>query len=310
MIYTVTLNPAVDRTIIQPDFALNEMNRISKVVDHAGGKGINVSKMIRNLNGESIALGIISGLSGEFIRRELDELGIKNNFTVGEGKTRTNLKIVDMVNETYTDLNEPGSTVSEKVLKEVEKSIFDVIERDDIIIFAGSLPKGIDVIVYADWISKAKDKGCKVFFDADDEALELGVNSAPYLIKPNINELERLFGTEIHTTEEAVNCSKKLLDKGVEVVVVSKGEEGCLLVSRDLILETSGLAVDVKSTVGAGDSMVAGLAYAIENNYSLEDALRLGVACSTASIIEEGTTMGKIENIRKFLDIIEIRQRN
>ncbi len=300
MIYTITLNPALDKTIMQNNFKINEVNRINEVIESAGGKGINVSKIIKNLNGESVALGILGGRQGDFIKSQLDAVGIKNNFIYGEGNTRTNIKIVDLINHTYTDLNAEGMFVSEETLNRFEEYMFQTIKEGDILVMAGSVPPNIDKKIYKDWIIKAKEKNCKVLLDADDELLKYGVSAGSYLIKPNIYELERLFKLKIKTKEQAIDCGKELLGNGVNIVVISMGSEGCIVITNSKVISAAALDVEVKSTVGAGDAMVGAFAYAIERNMSIEDALCLGVASSAASIQFEGTTMGTLDTINNL----------
>jgi 1-phosphofructokinase len=300
MIYTITLNPAVDKTVIQDNFRIDEVNRIKDVREDAGGKGINVSKMIKNLKGESIALGLIAGRQGEFIKDQLDQLAIKNNFSFVEGNTRTNTKIVDLVNQTYTDLNEKGMPVSEETLNKLEAHIFGLAKDGDILVIAGSVPSGVGNDIYQKWIMKANQNNIKVILDADGALMKEGIKAGPYLIKPNIHELETLFNQKIDTIEGAVDCGKQLLTYGIKVVVISRGVEGSILITDSKVLYANALKVDVKSTVGAGDSMVGAFAYAFENDLSMTEALRLGVACSSASVQEEGTKMGEMETIEAF----------
>ncbi|PKM49220.1 MAG: 1-phosphofructokinase [Firmicutes bacterium HGW-Firmicutes-7] len=308
MIYTITLNPAIDKRIILNNFKIDGVNRFNDEREDAGGKGINVSKMIHNLGGNSTALGVVAGSSGYFIKDQLDQMGILHSFTEGDGNTRTNLKIVDPTYQTYTDINEEGRPISDQVLKQLEKNLFGIIKKGDILVLAGSVPNNVSKDIYGRWIKIAKEKDVKVLLDAEGELLMQGILSGPYLIKPNIHELEGLLNKSVQTQAEAIECGKMLLDHDIKIVVISRGSEGCILVSEDKVLHVPGLVVDVKSTVGAGDSMVGALAYAIEMGYSLEEAIVLGVASSTATIQEEGSIMGSLENIMKIKDTVKIHQ--
>lgn len=306
MIYTVTLNPAVDKTIILNNLMIDQVNRAGTVREDPGGKGINVSKMIKNLKGESIALGICAGRTGSFIKSQLDELGIKHHFIEADGQTRTNIKIVDQLNGTYTDINETGTPVSEEVLMAVEELIFSYLAKDDFLVLAGSVPANVSKTIYKEWIKRAHTVQAKVILDADREMLKEGVLAEPYLIKPNMHELEELCDQKIETVEKAVELAQNLLKGKTEVIVISRGEKGCIVVSKDEILSVEGLKVPVKSTVGAGDSMVAALAYALNSNSSLKDAITLGVAASGATVMQEGTIMGEWETIEELKEKVNI----
>ena len=297
MITTITLNPAVDKTIRINKFSIGEVNRVTSVRLDAGGKGINVSKVIKNLGGISIAMGILSGKSGEFIKEYLDNIKILNDFVFTEGETRTNIKVVDEINHTNTDINEAGPRASDKDLNEVSDKIFNNISSEDIIIFSGSVPSNVDKKIYGNWIIRAKEKGAKTILDADGELLKNGISSGPYLVKPNIDELEAMFNRKISGVKDATEIAKSLLDYGIAIVVVSLGSKGAIFVNNESSIYAHGLKVDVKSTVGAGDSMVAALAYSIEKGLSFEAAVKLAASTSAANVMTSGTEASDINTI-------------
>ena len=297
MITTITLNPAVDKTIKVNNFSVGNVNRIEAIRLDAGGKGINVSKVIKNLGGKSKAMGILSGNSGKFIKEYLDSINILNDFVFTEGETRTNIKVVDEISHTNTDINEAGPEASDKDLDEVSGKIFSNINSEDIIIFSGSVPSNVDKKIYGDWIKKAKAKGAKTILDADGELLKNAISAGPYLVKPNIDELEGMFNKKINGVKEAVEIAKGLLDYGIVIVVVSLGSKGAIFVNKEKSIYAHGLKVDVKSTVGAGDSMVAALAYSIEEGLSFEESVKLAVATGTANVMTSGTEASDIKTI-------------
>lgn len=300
MIYTVTLNPAIDQTIVIDNFSINQVNRTVEVREDIGGKGINVSKMIRNLQGESIAMGILGGNKGVFIEEQLKKMGIPTSFIKTDSNTRTNIKIVDKIKNTFTDINESGAPVPRRTIRALEEQLFHTLTDDDLMILAGSVPSNVEKDIYAKWIRLGKQKKIKTLLDAEGDLLKAGVQEGPYLIKPNIHELEGLFGQRINSVRECMELSKQLFNYGIEIIVVSMGEEGCLLMTRDRALRAKGLKVAVKSTVGAGDSMVAALAHVLGSGGSLEEALILGVAASSASIQHEGTIMGSWKEVQQL----------
>ena len=297
MIITVTLNPAIDKTLEVDNCTIGSINRVSSIKIDAGGKGINVSKVIKSLEGESIALGALAGSTGEFIKSYLDDEKIKNDFIFAEGETRTNIKIVDKVKNTNTDINEPGNSISEEDIKRIKEKVFNDIKEEDILVLSGSVPQGVEKNIYEVWIKDAKQLGVKTILDADGELLKQGLLSGPYLIKPNIHELEKLFDVKINGVEEVISLCKSIFDYGVNIIAVSLGSEGALFMNREKTIYAHGLKVEVKSTVGAGDSMVAALALALDKDYSFEKAVTLSVAAATAGVMTEGTTAGSLEDI-------------
>lgn len=224
MIYTVTLNPALDKTVEIPSLTVDAVNRIKSVRTDPGGKGINVSKVIRELGGESIAVGILGGNTGRSIRAALEAMGIKTGFRFSEGETRTNLKVIDPANHTNTDINEPGCAVPEEVLDSLLRDMQNELERGDIVVLSGSLPEGAAEDTYGVWVKTCKKTGAKVFLDVDGKLLAAGVREAPYLIKPNDNELSVLAGKKLFTPEEVSREARALMENyGIAKVVVSMG---------------------------------------------------------------------------------------
>lgn len=301
MIITVTLNPAVDKTVGINNVNINSVNRVSSVRLDAGGKGINVSKVVLRLGGTSKALGFLGGRAGTFIKDYLDEMQIENDFVVVKGETRTNLKIVDPVEHTNTDINEMGPQITVKDIKQIEKQILQSANEKTIIVFSGSVPPNVEPDIYQQWIDQAKKKGAKTILDADGEMMRLGIMAGPYLIKPNIHELERLLNRKITSIDEVVAAAKFLMaEHGVEMVVISMGEKGALFLNKQVTILAEGLVVDVKSTVGAGDSMVAALAYALDHEETFEKAVTLAVAAGTANVMTYGTEPSALALIQEL----------
>jgi 1-phosphofructokinase len=301
MIITVTLNPAVDKTVEINDVHINRVNRVLSVRLDAGGKGINVSKIIMSLGGESRAIGFLGGKAGVFIKEYLDNMGIANDFVVIKGETRTNLKIVDPLQHTNTDINEMGPEITSEDIQQIDNYISHTVGEKSVMVFSGSVPPNMENDIYQKWIHSAKQKGARTLLDADGDLLRLGIEAGPYLIKPNIHELERLLARKIVSIEEAVECSRILMEKhGIEIVVVSMGEKGALFLNKEVTIFAEGITVDVKSTVGAGDSMVAALAYAIDEGYAFEKAATLAVAAGTANVMTCGTEPSSLNVIEEL----------
>jgi 1-phosphofructokinase len=306
LILTVTMNPAVDKTIKISDLKVDQVNRVDSIRIDAGGKGINVSKTIKELQGSSIALGIIGGNSGGIIQEYLNNAGIENDLVRIQGETRTNSKIVDVVNKTHTDINEIGPTVTAEDIASLKAKILEHSKKDTIIVLSGSVPMGVADTIYKEIIEEANKLKAKVILDADKDLFAEAVKAGPFMVKPNIDELERAFNRKIADEAALIEVSRSLLEYGIKYVVVSLGGEGSMVISESKIIKARGIKVEVKSTVGAGDSMVGALAIAIERGYNIEDALKLAAATSTASVMCEGSESGKLEDISKLINEIEI----
>lgn len=300
MIYTVTLNPALDKTAIIPNFRTDGVNRIDSVRTDPGGKGINVSKVIQKLGSESVALGILAGHSGQKIAQSLEEMGLACRFTFVPGETRTNLKIVDPVGHTHTDINEPGQPVSQEILDTLLESLLQQLQPGDIVVLSGSLPKGAASDTYGVWTRACSDKGTRVFLDADGAPLHHGLEAKPFLVKPNEKELANLLDASSKESD-LIAAGRKLRGQGIARVVISLGAEGALFFLEDAVYRAKGLSVPVGSTVGAGDSMVAALAVACEKQLSDEKTVALAMATSAANVMCSGTQAAEWSVIEKLL---------
>jgi 1-phosphofructokinase len=301
VIITVTLNPAIDKTMTINNFQSGKVNRESGVRIDMGGKGINVSKTIQALGGESTAIGILAGNAGGFIRKELDRMGIEHQFIGIDGETRTNIKIVDPVQGSVTDINENGPFLPLEVLKDFEELTMDLLTETSLVVFSGSVPQNVDKDIYKRLVDRAKEKGAKTILDADGELLLEGVKAGPYLVKPNVHELERLFSTQLDSIEKIITHSRKLFDYGVHHVVVSLGEEGAVFINPKQAVLAKGIKVEVKSTVGAGDAMVAAIAMALDRGASLEETIRWAVAASAANVMTEGTQAPSLDEVMRLI---------
>lgn len=289
MIYTVTLNPAVDKTLVVDNFSIGSVNRILSQRTDPGGKGINVSRVIHALGGESIATGLLAGESGAFIERSLKAAGISCQFVLFPGQTRTNLKITDPTTGICTDINESGEPVSPDAPEKLLTTLCGEVQPGDIVILSGSLPKGAPDTLYASWISTLRKQNVRIILDTDGLPLRLGLQASPDIVKPNLQELERLTGHSLDTQAALINAGKGLLAVGVRQVCISLGAEGALLVTSNGAWYAPGINVPIGSTVGAGDSMVAALALGLQRGFSPENSFRLAMAVSAATVSLPGT---------------------
>ncbi len=289
MIYTVTLNPAIDKTVVIENFCAGAVNRVGSIREDAGGKSINVSKCLKKLGAETEAVMILAGQTGERLQKMLEALEIRMLSLWTAGENRTNLKIIDPVLGKNTDINEPGPKIDAQLLESLKEKLGDAVAEGDVVVLSGSLPAGVDKDLYARWTTYFQSKGACVYLDADGEAMAKGLAAVPYMIKPNNDELAALLGKPSLTREEMIQAGKRLLAAGIREIVISMGGEGALFVSEDGCFFAPSLQVPVKSTVGAGDSVVAAMAYAKTRNLGREELIRLAVAIGAASVMQSGT---------------------
>ncbi|SCY33475.1 1-phosphofructokinase [Alkaliphilus peptidifermentans] len=305
MITTVTLNPAVDKTVEIDGFNPGEVNRILNTRLEPGGKGINVSKVLRAFGTDTLTTGFVGGENGKWIDQWLKAKEIHTDFVWIDKETRTNIKIVDIATSTITDINDKGKKIHETYLTEFYKKIEYWAEKSKVMVFSGSTPDGLPITTYTDLIRIAQAKGCKAILDAEGDKLLEGINAKPYMIKPNIHELENLLNVKFNSEGEIVNYCKGFMKDGIKFVVVSMGENGALLVSNKKVLKAEKVSVEVKSTVGAGDSMVAAFAYGIMKNLNLEDTFRLAVAAASLSV-NKGTTLFQLNEVEELKEKVRI----
>lgn len=307
MIYTVTLNPARDRTVVIDNFSAGKVNRIQSLRDDPGGKGINVSKMIRSLGGKSVAMGILGGATGKYIKKSLQDMGIDSDFVLTTAETRTNIKVVDTVRGETTDINEPGTPVAKRVLTSVFTRLKARAQKGDIVVFAGKIPQGASAGLLAEWIGKLTAAGVRVFLDADGDTLFEGVKASPYLIKPNEAELSQLMGCSFSTLSDVCLGAKRVIhEAGVQVVAVSMGGDGALIVTKDGAYRAEGIRVPVLSTVGAGDAMMAALAFGMDTGMPFPEMVALSIAASAACVSESGTQAAPLDNIMKLKKLVKV----
>lgn len=308
MIVTVTMNPAVDKTAEVDSLERGGLNRLRNVVSDAGGKGINVSKMIAALGGDSLATGFIGGGSGAALRETLDKMGIRHDFVEVASVTRTNLKIVE--NDGHvTELNEPGVQVTDGELKELLTKLNNLASPETLFVFSGSIPAGMGTDIYQRCITLVKQKGARAFLDADGEAFRLGLEAKPYFVKPNREELQKHFSIHYRAdTPELVRLCRMLMSQGVEQIALSLGAEGALFLKGDSVVRIPGLRVKAHSTVGAGDSMVGALAYACDSGMDYERGLALSVAASAGAVTTIGTKAPERAAVEKLLEQVQIEQ--
>ena len=285
MIYTVTFNPAVDYVVHVENMKNGSVNRSSCEEIYFGGKGINVSVVLNELGVSSVALGFIAGFTGQAIRDGIENIGIRTDFiNLGSGNSRINIKIKS---SQETEINGQGPFIDDKALDEFFRKL-DMLKDNDILILAGSIPKSLPDDIYERILSRTADKNIRTVVDATNKLLLNTLKYKPFLIKPNNHELGEMFGVNISETDDIVKYARKLRDMGAENVLVSMAEKGALLVDENNQVHICGVCKgNVKNSVGAGDSMVAGFV-AGSMNGDYEYALKLGTAAGGATAFSDG----------------------
>ena len=306
MIITVTLNPALDKTVTVSRLMINGVNRVASTRLDAGGKGINVSKTVKALGGETFAMGILGGESGIYIRHSMERLGIRSSFCFVEAPTRTNIKIVDNSMHTSTDINERGEPVDDATLDAVFENLCREAKPGDTVVFAGTNPPGTRPSLLADWTRVLKERGIRVCLDATGETMRLGLAAGPYLIKPNKEELEEICGRRLYFDVDVIAAAKELIARGVERVAVSLGPEGGLFVTEDQVLRAYGLRVPVVSTVGSGDAMMAALTYYLQAGMEWREVVARSIAVSAAQVTRPGSEPAELPEIEALIGQVRI----
>ena len=307
MIITVTPNPAVDKTLFVDRLAIDDVNRYEETELDPAGKGINVSRVAHRLGWPTIAFGFLAGEIGIIAQRALDNEGVPHQFVPVPGQTRLNVTVVERSKATATSLYGPGPPVASAHLATLEGLIEFWLQAGQVLVLAGSLPPGAPPNLHATYIHLAGSKGVKTILDADGDALRLGVEARPYLIKPNREEAQRLLGRELPTMSAVIEGARELVRSGIAVVVISMGADGVICAQGDQIWQALPPTVERRSTVGSGDSLVAGMAVALARGDSIAEGLRLGSAAGAATAMTSGTALGTADEISALLPKVRIQ---
>ncbi len=291
MIITLTLNPAIDQTLVLPRFVAGDTLRVKASRFDPGGKGINVSRVIRELGGESVAMGFAPGSLGRYIEQTLEAQGIACDFVHTKGQTRTNITILDESRHLHTILSEPGPFTEPKYVDELAARLRRRWRSGDWLVVAGSIPPPLSGSVYSDIIQEAARAGVHTVLDADGEALAAGAAAHPDMLKGNRRELERLLGRHLDDEESTLQGAREVQARGVRQVVVTRGREGAVAVNGERCWRGIAPRVRAVSAVGSGDAFLAGVVLALSRGGGIEDALALGVAAGTASVLNPGTEL-------------------
>lgn len=307
MIYTVTLNPSIDRTLCLERLETGEVNRVETSRIDLAGKGVNVSLALRALGLPSVIMGLAGGVTGQILVQGLTDQGLACDFVSVGGETRSNITLIEREKHITTKLNEPGPIVSQVEIDQLLKRLASLLQAGDICVLCGSLPSGAPVETYARFITMASDQGAKAILDTSGPALALGCAAGPDWIKPNLVEAETLINGCF--SEKALWAERlaRLIAKGPDSVLLSAGEEGAVFANAEEAWLAVPPPVTASSTVGAGDAALAGAIYAWQSGLSTEDIVHWAVATGTAAVMQEGTRMPTMDQVRSLYDAVTTR---
>lgn len=306
-IAAVSLNSAVDQTVIVPGFALDAVNRVESARVDAGGKGVNVGSFLAHF-GHAVAVAGLLGHDNEALfAHHFAEAGVTDACLRVAGATRTNIKIIDPDSNRITDLNFPGITASEADLSAVQQSLEALlVDGLDWVALSGSLPKGLPATAYTELATWAKTRDIRVALDTSGAPLAAALATRPDIVKPNIAELRELLHQPLETRDEVVRAARQLVADGIGLVAVSMGEDGAILVTADRAVLAIPPHATVASTVGAGDAMVAGLIHAASLGLPLNEAARLATAFSLGALGEIGPRLPAREKIEALAHAVAV----
>lgn len=304
MIYTVTLNPSLDYIVKLDEVRLGQLNRSVTESKFPGGKGINVSQVLKRVGVDSKALGFIGGFTGVYIEEFLENYGITTDFVKVQEDTRINVKLSA---HEETEVNAIGPTILASDFEALKDKIRTLTE-EDILILAGSIPNSMPRSTYEELANICLDSNVKCIVDAEEELLKSILTYKPFLIKPNHHELGDFFNVKIESAKQAIPFARQLVDMGAENVIVSLADKGAIFVNEKVTFVSNTPKGKLRSSVGAGDSMVAGFIAKYERNGNYEEAFRYSVACGSATAFSLGLcTREKVEEVLTQVKIEEVK---
>jgi 6-phosphofructokinase 2 len=308
MIATVTLNPSLDKTVTVEELVVDEANRWTSLRRDPGGKGINVSRVIHELGGETIAYGFIGGFDGEALKHLLRQQGVTFGFTPIKGEIRSNFIITDLKTRRQTRIDAPGPHISRDELRKLIDKITRIKTKPDFLVLAGSVPPGVPADIYRQLIQKAKENGIKTVLDSDNKWLKEGIKAKPNVIKPNVHEAEELLEIQLRDEVSIIEAVKALVSKGIEVAAISRGKDGLIVATKEKVLKVTSPQVEVRSTVGAGDSAIAGLVLKLSQGHRIEKASQWAAAAGTAATLTAGTELCRREDVERLLPQVKVER--
>lgn len=305
-IATVTLNPAIDQTVRVDNFRSNAVNHGLAMQFDAGGKGINVASFLSDYGYDAAVTGFLGEENTGLFERHFDATGLADHFVRIPGRTRTNVKISDQAQQQTTDINMRGEAPSSEAVEGLLDTIDALAETCGWFVLTGSLPPGVPADIYATLIARIQAHDVPVALDTSGEALREGVRAGPRIVKPNVLELQQITGETLEDEADIERAARRLLDLGIDLVVISMGKDGALFIDRRTSLKAVPPTVTVKSTVGAGDAMVAGLIAGQTQKLGLKRCARLATAFSVGAVTVVGPYLPDTDTLDAYRQQVEV----
>ncbi|WP_088072018.1 1-phosphofructokinase [Gottfriedia luciferensis] len=306
MIATITINPAIDIRYGLQTFQLDGVNRVTTVDKTAGGKGLNVSRVLSQLGAEVTCTGFLGGKSGEWIADQLQTVKLTNRFITIQGETRFCLVVESK--EGHTEILEQGPNILDNEREEFLKNFDSILQSNQYIVASGSLPNGIEVDFYRKLAERTKQKGKYFLLDSSGESLSQGLKGKPFLIKPNKEEFCKIVGLNKPTLKEMIWHAQEICQSGIENVLLSLGKDGALLINKSKVLQAVIPTLTNVHQVGSGDSMLAGFTYAFSKGYLIEDVFKWSCACGMANAASERTGSIDFLQVQDFYTRIKVKE--
>lgn len=304
----LSLNPAFDKMFYIDDFSLNDVNRVGHSYMCAGSKGINVARIMAKCGFDVTCFGFAGGRDAPLLKDELDRYGVKHDFLDVDYNIRTNIKIIDLKNSTYTDLNTNGGVPDDKNLERLFKKTRTLAKESDIIALCGSVGEGFPQDIYRTLAEISHAENAKVVVDCSGKPLSLALEAKPDFIKPNLKELEETLHIKCRFDDEIAEAAKYLTSKGIKNVVVSMGERGAIAVLGKECFKIRNCDVPVYNTVGAGDAFVSGFIYGILNSMNTKDTLSYASSFSQALVSSRAAADVTFEELIYYTDKIKVEK--
>ncbi|MFM2485405.1 1-phosphofructokinase [Celerinatantimonas yamalensis] len=307
-IVSITLNPALDLTGQLNELVVDSVNLVDQADLTPGGKGINVARVLADMGTKSTVSGWLGSENQDPFVHLFSAIDAKDEFLRQEGTTRTNVKLAE-VNGRVTDINFPGMAIDHQAVQRMEKKLVELAQDHEWFVLAGSLPRGVSPTLYQRWIELLNQHGAKVIFDSSGDAFSYGLEASPYLVKPNDHELAQWVGHDLPDESAIVAAARQLITKGITHVLVSRGSKGVIWVSAEQVVKAQPPKMNVVSTVGAGDSMVAAMAHALTQGWDVTKSVTYATAVSALAVTQVSvgiSDQSKLESLIQQVQVCEL----
>ena len=307
MITVLTFNPSIDRVYKVSKINIGEVQRVIDTNSTAGGKGINVTKVCKILGEEPLAMGFLGGFNGEYIRNELNRLEIKSKFTSIKQETRNCLNIIDE-NSNSTEFLEKGPVIDAEDLTNFEADLESVLDKTKILVASGSYCQNMPIDYYKIIGEICEKRDIKFILDTSGDALKVALESKPYLIKPNADEIKQLLDINVESQEEIISAGKELIKMGPQNVCISLGKNGMIYINNDGVYEVKVPKIDTVNSVGSGDSTIAGFSVGILRGYDTIELLKLANSCGISNALHIETGFVKLDEVEKLSEKVQVKK--